>query len=506
MSISKTESLKKLISSLDKSEKRHFSIYARRLSSNNNVMFIKLFKLLETRPESSDDVIQNKLGLKDTQSYANIKRHLFSVILQSLMLLYAKKNPMYRKEAEYLYANILKEKTLYDESLHFLKKGHIPTEISQSMNKRRMFNELEALVGGQLKTSPFVDNKGPNTLNSQDQEHFLEGSIDKMRLDFRKIQFAINKRESELRYRMQDFAIAQLDQKLLTQRSKAYVFLFKAFNAWSCLDHRQAYRQSLHCIRQDQLNESKLDALYQHMNYRILLHCSFYYNRSDKYTFHLQAYLNAITYQFPLDILHNQLIYMRFCFPMKLRAMIMEMDFSRFDEIDLEYQKITNNKLLKEALGAHCETHYLRACVMAYKGSYEACLDLLNELEENLPSYQQTEYLPYIRLVHILCHYRLNNFLYVSHLLNTVRSLFNTYNKYNRIIEWTLSLTRKGVKAMNFGIKDDIEDTCIRMSELRYRSYDSASFYYFSYIDWFKSIKADITTEQYALMNKNVAS
>jgi len=91
MSSSKSTHLFLLIQSLTKAEKRAFKLYASR-SSSSQKLFIKLFDLIDSMSELNDDMVKKKLKL-DSGQYSNLKRHLYSQILNSLRMLNIEKKP-----------------------------------------------------------------------------------------------------------------------------------------------------------------------------------------------------------------------------------------------------------------------------------------------------------------------------------------------------------------------------------------------------------------------------
>ena len=92
MPIAQTDQLFKLIKSLDKAEKRNFTLYSTRLTSNKDVLFVQLFNAMDRMKEYNEDAIGKKFpGLKKSQ-FANLKRHLYSQILKSLRLIQSKKH------------------------------------------------------------------------------------------------------------------------------------------------------------------------------------------------------------------------------------------------------------------------------------------------------------------------------------------------------------------------------------------------------------------------------
>ena len=76
-----------LVHSLEKSEKRHFKLYIKRSSANEELKIVQLFDVLDKMPEYDEQVLLKKMkGITKTQ-LTNLKTHLNKQLLASLRLL-----------------------------------------------------------------------------------------------------------------------------------------------------------------------------------------------------------------------------------------------------------------------------------------------------------------------------------------------------------------------------------------------------------------------------------
>lgn len=82
-----TDALFQLVQSLEKSEKRHFKLYIKRSSSNENLKIIQLFDALDKMEEYDEKVLLKKLSPVTKPQLANLKAHLYKQLLASLRLL-----------------------------------------------------------------------------------------------------------------------------------------------------------------------------------------------------------------------------------------------------------------------------------------------------------------------------------------------------------------------------------------------------------------------------------
>ena len=123
MPISQSDQVFKLIKSLSTAEKRNFRMYAKRIQDKQDLLFLKLFDLLDKQKELQEMQIREELGKLSKMQYSNLKRHLYSQIIASLRLIFREKGANF-KVREYIdYAYILYGKGLYLQALKILKKA-----------------------------------------------------------------------------------------------------------------------------------------------------------------------------------------------------------------------------------------------------------------------------------------------------------------------------------------------------------------------------------------------
>ncbi len=82
-----TDALFQLVKSLEKSEKRHFKLYIKRSSSNENLKIIQLFDALDKMSDYDEKGLMKKLSPVTKPQLANLKSHLYKQLLASLRLL-----------------------------------------------------------------------------------------------------------------------------------------------------------------------------------------------------------------------------------------------------------------------------------------------------------------------------------------------------------------------------------------------------------------------------------
>lgn len=124
MANAKTDPLFQLIKSLSKSEKRNFKLYVRRLTSNEDAKFIKLFDTMDRMVSYDEHLILQRAPVTKLQ-LANMKAHLYKQVLVSLRLKYTDISHELQLREQVDFGRILYNKGLYLQSLKILEKAKL---------------------------------------------------------------------------------------------------------------------------------------------------------------------------------------------------------------------------------------------------------------------------------------------------------------------------------------------------------------------------------------------
>src|SRR6185369_525079 len=123
MSKKPSDSLHRLIRSMNKPEKRYFKIYASRHSSEKN-NYLKLFEVVDAQDEYSEESILKKLHKEPfIKKFPIAKARLFDTILRSLDAFHANSSIDAQLKRQLHFAEILYKKSLYDQCARMLESA-----------------------------------------------------------------------------------------------------------------------------------------------------------------------------------------------------------------------------------------------------------------------------------------------------------------------------------------------------------------------------------------------
>jgi len=123
-----------LIKSLEKAEKRHFKLYIKRSSSNEDLKIVHLFDVLDKMEEYDEIVLMKKLKDFSKPQIANLKTHLYKQVLASLRLLKSTDNIDLQLTEQLDNARILYNKGLKLQALRILEKAKEMAKANQKFN------------------------------------------------------------------------------------------------------------------------------------------------------------------------------------------------------------------------------------------------------------------------------------------------------------------------------------------------------------------------------------
>src|SRR5215213_4171860 len=146
MSKRSNDILFQLIQSLEKAEKRHFKLYIKRSSSNENLKIVQLFDAIDKMSEYDEKVLLKKLPSIQKTQLSNLKAHLYKQILASLRLLKSADSLDLQLNEQFDYAHILYKKGLFQQSLRVLERAKDLAKTHQKYNFLTLALSLEKRI------------------------------------------------------------------------------------------------------------------------------------------------------------------------------------------------------------------------------------------------------------------------------------------------------------------------------------------------------------------------
>ncbi|HEY1200098.1 MAG TPA: hypothetical protein VGE79_03905, partial [Niastella sp.] len=171
-----TDALFQLVHSLEKSEKRHFKLYIKRSSANEDLKIIRLFDALDKLPEYDEKLLLKKLPDIKKPQLANIKTHLYKQLLASLRLLKATENIDLQLSEHLDHARVLYNKGLKLQGLKILEKAKEIARANQKFNFLAQVISLEK----KIETLHITRSSTEKTLQLAEEAQEISSHIDRV--------------------------------------------------------------------------------------------------------------------------------------------------------------------------------------------------------------------------------------------------------------------------------------------------------------------------------------
>lgn len=134
--------LYQLIHSLEKAEKRHFKLYIKRSSGNEDLKIVKLFDAMDKLMPYDEKLLLKKLKGVTKPQLSNLKSHLYKELLASLRLLKTSDSMDLQLNEMFDSAHILYKKGLFFQSLRMIDRAK---EMARQNQKYFFLPQLLAL-------------------------------------------------------------------------------------------------------------------------------------------------------------------------------------------------------------------------------------------------------------------------------------------------------------------------------------------------------------------------
>lgn len=146
-----------LIHSLEKAEKRHFKLYIKRSSSNENLKIVQLFDAIDKLKTYNENELLKKLPGTQKGQLHNLKKHLYKQILSSLRLLKSTDSVDLQLNELFDHAHILYKKGLFYQSLRILEKAKETARAHQKLYFLSLVLGLEKRIQSQHITKQLTE-------------------------------------------------------------------------------------------------------------------------------------------------------------------------------------------------------------------------------------------------------------------------------------------------------------------------------------------------------------
>lgn len=442
MPISQSEQVFKLIKSLTTAEKRNFRMYAKRIQAKQDLLFLKLFDILDRQKELKEDLIREELGNLSKMQYSNLKRHLYSQIIASLRLIFREKGANF-KVREYIdYAYILYGKGLYLQALKILKKARELAEKHHLIYMQLSIVEFEKKI-----ETRHITRSGSNhalqlreeSISIQDNaNHLVKLSNLRIQMHAKYLQYGHVKTQEEAKEIRAYYhkEIAPIDLNTLGLMERIYYVQSRVWYNFILLDFRSCMKHAREWVRLLEHNPTMRERDYD------LYMRGFHYvltsaNHIRDYNIH-EAYLNRFetfrTSHYKKFNTNSQILSFLYVHTARLNNIMLKGQFDRAEPfIQSSLSRIRKYRM---KLDDHriMVFYFKFAWIYLGAGRPDRSIYFLNRIINNELNKLREDIQNYARILMLICHYESGNIDILQYLISTYSAYFKRKTVSNDFI------------------------------------------------------------------------
>lgn len=482
-----------LVQSLNKAEKRNFRLYAKRLQSKQDLLFVRLFDVLDKAKTYDDHLIKDKLKLTGSK-LSNLKRHLYAQILKSLRLLHIEKDREIQIREQIDHAKILYEKGLYLQSLKLLDRVRlIASHAHQELLVMEIIEIQKYIEERHITRSRKVKGKMEELLKAAQQQDELLSNM--VRLSNLKIQvhgFYITtghaRNEHDHQRVAKDFLpiLQEFEAKKLGFMEKVFLHQSYMWYYYILLDFEKCY---LHAHKWVAIFDKHPDmikddpVLYMRgLAYELTTLFSMRqreaYDRTmekfEQFSKDHEGHMNTT----------SRIIHFLYLYTARLNKHFLAGTYA--EGIKLVPQIERGIKRYEPFIDIHriMVFNYKMAWLFFGAGNYSKCVDYLNAIINLEAGHLREDIQCYSRLLHLIAHYELGNFEYLKYQVDSVSRFFEKMKDLNHIQREILNFFRKNYALKGKELQHALQILRDKVTVLSKDPFERRAFQHLDILEW----------------------
>lgn len=516
MSNRSADILFQLIQSLEKAEKRHFKLYIKRSSSNENLKIIQLFDAIDKLKDYDEKALLKKLPDIQKTQLSNLKAHLYKQILASLRLLKSADSIDLQLNEQFDYAHILYKKGLFIQSLRLLEKAKETARAHQKYHFMTQVIGLEKRIESLHITRSMQDRAELLAMEAVQVSGHIDMVARLSNLALRLYSWYIkhgHARNEEDEKNLRAFMHDQLPRQAESQTGfyeKLYLYQSYCWYAFIRQDFLMYYRYAQKWVNlfYEQPLMQRVETGHFIKGLHNLLNAHFDLRNDVKFTSTL-AELEAFSQTARVQENDNFRIQ---CFVYLAQARMNRHFLTGTFKEGTALVPDIEAKLNEDAI--FIDRH--RVLVLNYKiatlyfgsGDYNTCIDYLQKIINDTTDLRH-DLQCYARLQHLLAHYELGNYELMEYLTKSVYRFMAKMSNLSLIEEEMLKFLRRSFRMPRQQVRKELEVFLEKIKALEHNRYQARVFVYLDIVSWvenkvYNKSFSKIIGEKYAQRRKRV--
>ena len=483
-----------LIHALEKAEKRNFKLFVKRSSHNEDLKIIELFDAIDKLTEYDEIKLLKKLPSIQKPQLSNIKVHLYKQLLASLRLLKSTDSIDLQLTEQFDYAHILYKKGLFAQGLKILDK------VKETAKANQKFNFLTHVIALEKRIETLHISR---SMQSRAEQLSAEASEVSNRIamttslsNLAMLLYSWFIKYGHARKENDDQAVIKffnenLPKDALTQTGfyeRLYLYQSYTWYAYIRQDFMMYYRYAQKWV--DIFDQNPLMIRVETSHYikglHNLLNAHFDLRNYKKLEFTLKKF-QAFS-ETPRVVQHEN-------FRVHAFVYINSAKLNQHSLLGTFKEGLKTVPYIEEKLreyGQYLDEH--RILVINYKiallhfgsGDYSTCIDYLQKIIND--NYNiRNDLQCYARLLHLIAHYELGNFVLMEYLTKSVFRFMAKKENLTQIEEELFKFLRLSFHLSKHKLIPELEKLLEKIKSLESNRFESRSFAYLDLVSWIES-------------------
>ncbi len=494
MSNNFTDTLFQIIRSLEKSEKRHFKLYIKRSSGNEDLKVIELFDALDKISQYDEQLLLKKLKTIKKPQLANIKVHLYKQLLASLRLLKSTESIDLQLNEQFDFAHILYKKGLFSQSLKILDKAKETAKTNRKVNfllaAITLEKRIETLhITRSMQTRAEQLSQEVNEVNDRISKLTKLSNLAMLLYSwFIQNGHATNRKEEE---KLEKYLQIHLTENALSPDGfYEKLFFYQSFSwyAYIKLDFLKYYRYSKKWVDifEEEPVMKRVETGHYIKGLHTLLNAHFDLRNYDQFDVVLKRFEKfALTDRVRL---HDNFRTQAFIYisSARINQHCMLGTFKEgIAEVPLVLEVLKKNELF---IDEHriMVFNYKIASLYFGDGDYDICIDYLQKIiNENFGG--ESDLQGYARLMHLIAHYEIGNYDLMEYLTKSVYRFMSKKDNLTLVEEEMFKFLRKSFHVTRIKMQHELEAFLLKIKGLETNRYEARTFAYLDIISWLEA-------------------
>lgn len=489
-----TDTLFQLIKSLEKSEKRNFKLYVKRISSGESLKIIQLFDAIDKMDTYDENLILKKnKGIKK-QQLSNLKAHLYKRILSSLRLLKDEGNIDIQLHEQMDFARILFNKGLYLQSLKILEKMKEMAKAHSQFTYLQQVLFFEKKIEGLFITRSMQDKADQLTVESNTANGQLTIINTLSNLSLQLYGWYI--KHGHVRSPKEGQELKEYVEKNLPEEAKHQKGFYERLYLYQCYcwyafirqDFLQYYRYTQKWV--DLFEETpamyEVETAHYIKGMHNLMGAHFDLRNTRKLEESIQQFEKFSHRKVVKENDINRILVFVYLTTSRINKHFLDGTFSE----GLKLVPHIEEKLKEYEL--YLDRHrvlvfyYKIACLYFGTGKNEKAIDYLNKII-NWKVDLRTDLQCYARLLHLIAHYEMGNFDLLEYLIKSVYRFMSKMDSLSAVEEEVFNFLRRSFKVGAHALKPEFEALLHKLKKYENNHFETRAFSYLDIISWLES-------------------